>query len=85
MKIYELFEVSNKPSKNDFRYSNNRIYNNSLYLEAECVIDCNPDIEEDITDEELNILVERELENILKILKEHGRYPVKGIPKYVAY
>ena len=85
MQIYELYEVSNKPRRNDFRYSNNRVYSNSLYLEAECIVDCNPDIEEDITDEELNILVEKELENILKILKEYGKYPIKGIPKYVAY
>ena len=85
MKIYELFEVNSKPNKNDCRYSEYRVYNNSLYIEAECLVDCNYDEDEEFTDEEYNKLVERELSGIIKTLERHGRYPANGIPKYVAY
>lgn len=85
MKIYELFEVSSEPKKNNFHYSDYRVYNNSLYLEAECLVDCSEDIEEEITEEEFNRLVEKELDNIIDTLKKYGRYPINGIPKYVAY
>lgn len=84
MKIYELFEVSNNPNKYDFSYTNNRVYQNSLYLEAESVVDF-MDLDEDISDEEYNKIVEKELENIINILKRYGRYPIDGLPKYVAY
>lgn len=84
MKIYELFEVSSNPKQNDFSYTNNRVYQNSLYLEAESVVDF-MDLDEDISDEEYNKIVEKELENIIDILKRYGRYPIDGIPKYVAY
>ena len=85
MKIYELFEVSGNPKRNDLHYSEYRIYNNSLYLEAECLVDCNEDLNDDITEEEFNKLVEKELDKIIYTLKKYGRYPVNGIPKYVAY
>lgn len=85
MRIYELVEVSSKPRKNDYHYSSYRVYNNSLYLEAECLADCNPDIEEDMTDEEFDKLVEKELKNIIEILERYGRYPINGIPRFVAY
>lgn len=84
MKIYELFEVSSNPKQNDFRYINNRVYQNSLYLEAESVVDF-MDLDEDISDEEYNKIVDKELENIIDILKRYGRYPIDGLPKYVAY
>jgi hypothetical protein len=84
MKVYELFEVNSKPKRNDCRYTEHRVYNNSLYIEAESVVDC-MDLEEEITDEEFNRLVEKELNNILDTLKKHGRYPINGIPKYVMY
>lgn len=83
MRIFELYEVSSKPRKNNNYYYENRIYYNSLYMEAECNIECN--LEEDISDEEFDKRVEEEVKNILKILKEHGRYPATGIPKFVAY
>lgn len=85
MKIYELFEVSSKPKRTDCRYTEHRIYNNSLYIEAECLVDCNPDLDDDLTDEEFNRLVEKELQGIIETLKRYGRYPVSGIPKYMAY
>ena len=84
MKIYELFEVSSNPKQNDFRYTNNRVYQNSLYLEAESVVDF-MDLDEDISDEEYKKIVDKELENIIDILKRYGRYPIDGLPKYVAY
>lgn len=84
MNIYELFEVNNKPKRNDCHYTEYRVYNNSLYLEAECNVDC-MDLDEEITDEEYNRLVELELKSIIQILETHGRYPVDGIPKYAAY
>lgn len=84
MKVYELFEVSSEPKKSDFCYSNHRIYHDSLRLEAECMVDC-MDLDEEITDEEYNKIVEKELSDILETLKTYGRYPVNGIPKYVAY
>lgn len=83
MRVYELYEVSSKPRKNDTHYYENRIYSNSLYMEAECNIEGN--LEEDISDEEFDKKVEEEVENILEILKEHGKYPATGIPKFVAY
>lgn len=82
MKVYELFEVSSKPVKKDHYSYNYRLYRNSLYMEAECNVECN--LEEDISDEEFNKLVEKELENIMEILKTYGRYPVNGIPKFAA-
>ena len=84
MNIYELFEVSSNPKQNDFRYTNNRVYQNSLYLEAESVVDF-MDLDEDISDEEYKKIVDKELENIIDILKRYGRYPIDGLPKYVAY
>lgn len=83
MRVYELYEVSSKPRKNNNYYYENRIYNNSLYYEAESIIECN--LEEEISDEEFDKRVEEEVKKILEILKEHGRYPVTGIPKFVAY
>jgi hypothetical protein len=85
MKIYELFEVSSEPKRNDCRYSNYKVYHNSLYLEAECLVDCKYDADEEFTEEEYNKLVEKELEDIIEALEAYGRYPVRGIPKYVAY
>ena len=85
MKIYELFEVSSEPKRNDCRYSNYRVYHNSLYIEAESLVDCNTDLDENITDDEYNMHVEKELKGIIETLKRYGRYPVDGIPKYVAY
>ena len=84
MKIYELFEVSSKPTQNNFRYSDVRVYSNALYLEAECNVDC-MDLEEEPTEEEYNQLVIRELTEIIETLKTFGRYPTTGIPKFVAY
>lgn len=84
MRIYELFEVNSKPNKNDCRYTEYRVYHNSLYLEAECLVDC-MDLDEGITEEEYNRLVDKELENVINILERHGRYPANGIPKFVAY
>ena len=84
MRVYELFEVNSEPRKNYCRYSEYRVYSNSLYLEAECNVDCNlEDIE--VSDEQYNELVEKELKNILETLKIYGRYPQYGIPKYVAF
>jgi hypothetical protein len=85
MKIYELFEVNSKPKRNDCSYTEYRVYNNSLYIEAECNVDCMYDAEEDFTEEEYNRLVELELKGILQVLETHGRYPIYGIPKFVAY
>lgn len=84
MKIYELFEVNNKPKRNDLRYTEYRVYNNTLYLEAECLVDC-MDLEEEPTEEEYNRLVEHALLDIISTLERHGRYPMTGIPKFVAY
>lgn len=84
MKIYELFEVNSKPKRDDCRYSNYKVYHNSLYLEAECLVDC-MDFDDEITDEEYNSLVEKALESIVTTLEKYGRYPMNGIPKYVAY
>lgn len=84
MKIYELFEVNSKPKRNDCRYTEYRVYNNSLYLEAECLVDC-MDFDEEITEEEYNRLVEQALLDIVTILEKYGRYPMNGIPKFVAY
>lgn len=83
MRVYELYEVSSKPRKNNHYYYENKIYSNSLYMEAECEVEYN--LEEEISDEEFDKRVEEKLENILEILKEYGRYPVTGIPKFVAY
>lgn len=83
MRIYELYEVNSKPRKNDNYSYNCKIYSNSLYMEAECNVECN--LETDVSDEEFDKLVEKELENIMEILKECGRYPEYGTPKYVAY
>jgi hypothetical protein len=85
MKVYELCEINSKPNRNDCRYTNYRIYNNSLYIEAESLVDCNYDTEEEMTDEEFDRLVELELRGILRTLETHGRYPINGIPKFVAY
>ncbi len=85
MKIYELFEVSNKPKRNNYRYTEHKVYNNSLYLEAECLVDCDYDTEEEFTEEEYNKLVENELNGIIETLERYGKYPINGIPKYVAY
>ena len=85
MKIYELFEVSSEPKNNDCRYTEYRVYQNSLYLEAESLVDCNPDLEDELSDEEFNRLVEKELQGIIATLKIYGRYPANGIPKYVMY
>lgn len=84
MKVYELFEVSSEPKKNDFSYSNHKVYHDSLRLEAECLVDC-MDLDEEITDEEYNKLVENALRDIIADLSRYGRYPVNGVPKYVAY
>jgi hypothetical protein len=84
MRIFELFEVHSQPRKNDCRYSEYRIYNNSLYIEAESNVDFILE-EEDVSDKQYNELVEKELKNIIETLKTYGRYPVDGIPKYVAY
>jgi hypothetical protein len=56
-------------------------------MEAECNVDCNLDPYElgNISDEEYDKLVEEELENIIETLKEYGRYPEYGIPKYVMF
>ena len=83
MRIYELYEVGSQPRKNDMRCSNFRIYNSSLYMEAEVNVESR--LEEEVTDEEFDNMVEEELEDIMETLKEYGRYPEYGIPKYVAY
>ena len=84
MRIYELFEVNSEPKKYDCRYAEYRLYSNSLYMEAECNVDCNLG-DTEVSDEQYNELVEKELKNIIETLKTYGRYPVDGIPKYVAY
>lgn len=84
MKIYELFEVNSKPKQNDCRYTECRVYNNSLYIEAECNVDC-LDLEEEPTEEEYNRLVELELKDIIQTLERYGRYPIDGVPKFVSY
>lgn len=84
MKVYELFEVESEPTKSDCYYTVHRVYRDSLRLEAECLVDC-MDLEEDIADEEYNRFVEKELKGIIETLKNHGRYPASGIPKYVAF
>ena len=58
MRVYELYEVSSKPRKNDTHYYENRIYSNSLYMEAECEVECNLE-EEEISDEVINNEVEK--------------------------
>ena len=83
MRVYELYEVSSKPRKNDTHYYENRVYNSSLYMEAECIVECS--LEEEISDEDFNERVEAELEVIMETLKEYGRYPETGIPKFVMY
>lgn len=84
MKIYELFEVNSKPKRDDCRYTEHRVYHNSLYLEAECIVDF-MDLAEEPTEEEYNKLVEKELNGIITTLERYGRYPTNGIPKFVAY
>ena len=84
MKIYELFEVNSKPKRNDCRYTEYRVYHNSLYIEAECIVDYMY-LDEEITDEEYNGLVEKALSDIITTLERYGRYPMNGIPKFVAY
>lgn len=83
MRIYTLHEVSSQPRKNDHYFSTYRIYNNDLYMEAEVNVESR--LEEEVTDEEFDKMVEEELEDIMETLKEYGRYPEYGIPKYVAY
>lgn len=83
MRIFKLCEINNHPRKNDNRYETYRVYNNELYMEAECNVDC--ELEEDVSDEEFEQLVEEELEDIIETLKTYGRYPINGIPKYIAY
>ncbi len=84
MRIYELIEISSKPTQHNFKYTDHRVYSNALYLEAECNVDC-LDLDEEPTEEEYNRLVNHELQKIIDTLKTHGRYPTYGIPKYVAY
>ena len=88
MKIYKLFEVNNQPTKQLFdrevrfgRIPKYEIFNNDLYFTAEVNVESN--LEEEVTDEEFERLVEEELENILETLNEYGRYPEYGIPEYV--
>ena len=81
MNVYELNVVSGNPRKNDHHYYEHRVYNNALYMEAEVSVESN--LEEEISDEEFDQLVEKELARIMEILKEHGRYPVNGIPRFV--
>ena len=83
MRVFRLCEVSDNPKQNDNSYSTYDIFNNELYFEAECNVDCN--LTEEVSDEEFDKLVEEELENILETLKTKGRYPETGVPKYVAY
>jgi hypothetical protein len=54
-------------------------------MEAECLVDCKYDADEEFTDEEYDKLVELELKGIMQTLERHGRYPMNGIPKFVAY
>ena len=83
MRIYKLIEVSSKPRRNNTHSTDWRIYNNDLYMEAEVNVESN--LEEDISDEEFDRLVEKEFQNIMTTLEVYGRYPVVGIPSYVAY
>ena len=84
MRVFELCEISSKPTQNNFRYTDERIYSNALYIEAECNVDC-MDFEEEPTEAEYNQLVINELSEIIETLKLYGRYPTSGIPKFVAY
>ena len=84
MRVFELCEVSSKPTQNNFRYTDERIYSNALYIEAECNVDC-MELDEEPTEAEYNQLVIQELTQILETLRTYGRYPTSGIPKFVAY
>jgi hypothetical protein len=83
MRVYELYEVSSQPKKNNHRYGEYKVYNNALYMEAECIVENN--LEEDVSDEAFDEMVEGELEIIMETLKVCGRYPETGIPKFVMY
>ena len=83
MRIYELYEVSSQPRKNDTYCLNYKIYNSALYMEAEINVESN--LEEEISDEDFDKRVEAELEVIMETLKEYGRYPETGVPKFVMY
>ena len=83
MRIFKLCEVCGNPKRNSSHYTDYKIYTDELYLEAECNVDC--ELEDEVSDEEFERLVEEEFENIMEILKTYGRYPTTGIPKYVAY
>lgn len=84
MKIFEVFEVNSKPIRDGYHYSEYRVYDDALYIEAECNADCFYG-DEAVTDEEYNRRVELELKSVLETLEVHGRYPINGIPKFVAY
>lgn len=85
MRIFELFEVSDVPRRFYTQYCDYRVYPSAaLYLEAECCVDCMGDLD-GLTDEMYERLVDQELNNILDILKEYGRYPATGTPKFIAF
>ena len=87
MRVYSLWEVSNKPRKDDHRYSEVRIYQNDIYMTAEVEVEgsLTGEDEIDISDEEFDKRVQEKVEEIMETLAECGRYPEYGVPQFVAY
>lgn len=86
MNVYALYPVSACPRKNDCKFAEYRVYHNELYATAECnVTDRLEERLDEIEDEEFDRLVRLEVKEILQTLETHGRYPVDGIPEYVAF
>lgn len=84
MKIYECYRVNSKPKKRGYRSIEFRLYDNSLYIEAENIVEHRDDASE-LTDEKFDELVEKELDKIIDTLRTYGRYPKTGEPLYVAF
>lgn len=88
MKIYKVFEVNNNPTKELYNRELHfglvpkfEIWHNDIYFTAEVEVEGN--LEEDVTDEEFDQMVEEKIEEILETLKTYGRYPEYGVPEYV--
>lgn len=88
MRIYKVFEVNDKPSKELYnrelhfgRVPKFEIWHNDIYFTAEVEVEGN--LEDEVSDEDFDRLVEEKLEEILETLKECGKYPEYGIPEYV--
>ena len=84
MRVYECYRVSSRPKKRGCRSVEFRLYDNSLYNEAECIVESREDACE-LADDEFDQLVEETLDGIIDTLRTYGRYPKTGEPLYVAF